>query len=137
MGTARSAKRRACVASEKVAGQLSFASRSQAKWNLHLSSKLDLLRCRPSALNGHTRVRMKPRGAPTLSGPTAACLAAVLATWFLVPSAGRCAQPSREPPVKLPPVVVIATAPLVKIGEFEMREERYQPAAVAQGDFIY
>ena len=85
----------------------------------------------------HTRLRMKLRGTPTLSAKTAACLMVVLAAWSLFPSTGHCAQPSREPPVKLPPVIVKAIAPLIKIGEYKMREERYQPAAVAQGDFIY
>jgi len=47
------------------------------------------------------------------------------------------AQAGREPPVVLPRVDVNANVPLIKIAEYQMREERYQPAAVVQGDFIY
>ena len=84
---------------------------------------------------------MKPEGTQALSGRAAACLAAVLAAWSLGLPAGLRAQIGPVPPVKLPPVIVTANAPriapLIKTGEFEMREARYQPAAVAQGDFIY
>ena len=66
---------------------------------------------------------------------------AVLAVWSIGLPAGLRAQIGPVPPVRLPPVIVRANAPriapLIKIGKFNMREARYQPAAVAQGDFIY
>ena len=61
----------------------------------------------------------------------------VLLVWSFYPATGLRAQVRRDPPVVLPKVKVPANVPLVKVAEFTMPEERYQPAAVSSGDFIY
>jgi hypothetical protein len=47
------------------------------------------------------------------------------------------AQPGTEAPKVLPQVDVFANVPLEKVGDFKMREARFGPAAVVDGDFIY
>ncbi len=64
-------------------------------------------------------------------------IAALVAVGSLWQASSARAQTKREPPVVLPKVDVYANVPLVKVAEYQMREARYQPAAVALGDFIY
>ena len=47
------------------------------------------------------------------------------------------AQTGSEPAQVLPRVDVSAGVPLVKVGDFKLREARFAPAAVADGDYIY
>ena len=46
-------------------------------------------------------------------------------------------QPGDDAPKILPRVEVTAVVPLVKVADYRMREARFAPAAVADGDFIY
>ncbi|MCW5547546.1 MAG: hypothetical protein KIT44_01130 [Opitutaceae bacterium] len=43
----------------------------------------------------------------------------------------------KEPPIRMPDVEVVASAPLIKVAEWRLLQPRFAPAAVVEGDYLY